>query len=57
MVGATLGECFKAYETVSNPVTRSVYREIVANRLDRIEKQSEHDKLNGSVRNGKKNIS
>jgi hypothetical protein len=32
-----LGELFIKYERATNPVTRSVYREIIANRLNRIE--------------------
>jgi hypothetical protein len=35
--GKSLGEIFLAMNKTKNPVTRSVYREIMANRLDRIE--------------------
>ncbi len=35
----TLGELFLLSNYHHNPVTRSVYRQIVANRLDRLEKQ------------------
>jgi len=33
----SLGELFIKYERTKNPVTKSVYREIIANRLDRLE--------------------
>ena len=36
----TLGEIWLAYHRTTNPVTRSVYRQMIANRLDRIEKGS-----------------
>lgn len=38
---ATLGELFLEEKRVTNPVTRWSYRQIIANRLDRIEKQAE----------------
>lgn len=37
MKGSTLGELFIKYEKETNPVTKSSYREIIANRLDRLE--------------------
>ena len=36
---STLGELFIKYERETNPVTKSVLRQIIANRLDRLEKQ------------------
>lgn len=36
-----LGDIFLKYEKETNPVTRSVYREIIANRLNRIEASNE----------------
>ena len=33
----TLGELFIKYSYEKNPVTKSVYREIISNRLDRLE--------------------
>lgn len=36
--GSTLGEIFKKHERERNPVTRSVYRDILAKRLDAIER-------------------
>jgi hypothetical protein len=38
--GKTLGEIFLSMNKTKNPVTRYVYREIMANRLDRIEEDS-----------------
>lgn len=35
-----LGELFIKYERATNPVTKSVLREIIANRLDRLEDKS-----------------
>jgi hypothetical protein len=35
----TLGELFIKYERAQNPVTKSVFRQIIADRLDRLEKQ------------------
>jgi hypothetical protein len=37
MSGKTIGEIFREYEQTSNPVTKAVRRQIIANRLDRIE--------------------
>lgn len=37
--GKTLGELFLAMHATSNPVTRSSYRQAIANRLDRLEQQ------------------
>lgn len=36
----SLGDLFIKYECATNPVTRSVLREIIANRLDRLEDKS-----------------
>jgi len=36
----TTSEIIRKYETVKNPVTRWVYREIIGNRIDRCEKNT-----------------
>ena len=39
-----LGELFIEYERVTNPVTKSVYRDIIANRLNRLELEQRPEK-------------
>lgn len=41
----SLGTLFLKYYKTRNPVTRSVYRDIIANRFDAIERQSKIDNI------------